>query len=286
MKELNRTSCGRSISLKLALAGLLVAGGVAGSAEAFEFRCRFVERVGNIDVVLQGNIIDASSRVARNIRLQFGVFDDAAGPAPAGGFVGWNVGTLAVSSSTGNSDERRNPGRLSPFNFASGATSNGNPPLPGGDPFTMLTEIDATLGTQSPIWQCDANGVPPLQPAATVRGLNTYVSVYAFSIDPIGNMGVNYTVTAGGNLIAATDWREVGSPTAPDCGDPADPSDDVPGSVTYAPFPVAPRAFTCILDVRIPGPGAAALMVLGGLAGARRRRLRAMGLHECVISDS
>jgi hypothetical protein len=256
---------------KLALFGILAVAGAASSANAFEFRCRFVERIGNQDVVLAGNTIDATDGAVHNIRLQFGVFDDGAGAAPAGGFVGWNVGTLTVSGAASNSDERRNNGRLSPFNFASGPNSNGNPPLPGGDPFTMLTEIDATLGTQSPIWQgCDANGNPVPQPPAVTRGINSFVSVFAFSIDP--NAGASdYTVTAGGNLIGATEWRTVGTPTPPDCSDPNDPQ---PGSVTYAPFPTAPQAFTCVLNVHaaIPAPGAAALLGLGGLIAGRRRR--------------
>jgi uncharacterized protein (TIGR03382 family) len=82
----------------------------------------------------------------------------------------------------------------------------------------------------------------------------------------------SYTVTAAGNLIAATSWLPVGGPTPPDCGDPADPADDTPGSVTYAPFPTAPEAFTCVLIVEIPGPGTASLVGLGGLLVSRRRR--------------
>ena len=243
-------------------------------ADAFEFRCRFVERVGNTDVVLPGNDIVPSAGLPRNIRMQIGVFDDAAGPAPAGGFVGWNVGTLTVSGSLTNSDERRNPGRLAPFNFAPGPNANGNPPAPAGDPFTMLTEIDATLGTQSPVWVCDAQGMAPPQPSATVRGRNTYVSVFAFQIDPIANYQ-GYTVTAGGNLIAASGWQAVGTPQPPDCGDPLDPSDDVAGSVTYAPVPLTPQAFSCVLNVRpIPAPGAAIVLGLGGMAATRRRRNR------------
>ncbi|MGE3109500.1 MAG: hypothetical protein AB7G11_16165 [Phycisphaerales bacterium] len=258
---------------KLALFGILAVAGAAGSAEAFEFRCRFVERVGNTDVVLAGNTIDATNGLARRIRIQFGVFDDAAGAAPAGGFVGWNVGTLAVSGAASNSDETRTPGRLAPFNFGPGPNANGNPPLPGGDPFTMLTEIDNTLGTQSPIWVCDANGNAPPQPAALVRGLNTFVSTFEFTINPADMGASSYTVTAGGNLIGATEWRTVGNPTPPDCGDPADPADDVPGAVTYAPFPTTPQAFNCVLNVEIiPGPGSAALLGLGGLLAARRRR--------------
>ena len=257
---------------KLALFGILAVAGAATSANAFEFRCRFVERVGTTDVVLANNTISSDGTI-RNIRVQFGVFDDAAGVAPAGGYVGWNVGTIAVSGPVDNSDERRNPGRLSPFNFAAGPNSNGNAPLPAGDPFTMLTEIDNTLGTQSPTWVCNADGTIPPQPAATVRGRNTFISTFAFSIDPSSPGFAAYTVTIGGNCIGADSWLPVGNPSAPDCGDPSDPADDVAGAVTYAPFPTAPRAISCVLNVvPIPAPGAAALLGLGGLLAARRRR--------------
>jgi len=253
---------------KLALFGILAVAGAASSANAWHFEVRFVERVGSTDTVIAGNTIDASvNRGVRNIRIQFGVFDDADGAAPAGGYVGWNVGTLAVSGAADNSDERRNSGRISPFNFAGGANSNGNPPAPAGDPFSMLSEIDATLGTQSPFWGFNADGMALPQPNAAVRGINSFVSVYAFSIDPRDDASAaGYTVTAGGNLIAATEWRAIGTPTPPD------EETQTPGSVTYAPFPTTPQAFSAVLNVLIPGPGSAALLGLGGLLAARRRR--------------
>ncbi len=254
------------------LLALAVVAGAAASANALTFECRFVERVGNTDVVLAGNTIDATNLLPRRIRMQFRVVDDASGPAPAGGFVGQNVGSLTVSGSASNSNETRTSGRIAPFNFAGGVNANGNPPLPGGDPFTMLTDIDNTLGTASPTWVCAADGSVPAQPAAPVRGRNAFVSIYEFTIDP--NAGAeSYTVTAAGNLIAAESWLVVGSANAPDCGDPSDPADDVAGSVTYAPFPTAPVPYTCVLNVNIvPAPGAAALLGLGGLLVARRRR--------------
>ena len=245
---------------------------ICGSANAFEFRCRFVERVGNQDVPLSnGNFLNATAGVARNIRFQVGVFDNAAGPAPAGGVLGWNVGTLTVSGPENNSVERRNPGRLAPFTFSQHPNANGNPPAPAGDPFTMLTEIDATLGTQSPVWVCDAQGNAPPQPAARVRGLNTFVPVYAFQVRP-GNLVGLYTVTAGGNLIAANDWQAVGTPLAPDCGNPLDPSDDIAGNVTYAPLPTSPQSFSCVLFVNIPSPGAGTVLLFGTMIARRPRR--------------
>jgi len=257
------------------LLALALVAGAASSASALTFECRFVEQTGSAAgafTVLPNNTIDASNGNPRRIRLQFRVVDDAQGAAPAGGFVGQNVGTLTVSGATNNSDERRTPGRISPFNFAGGVNSNGNPPLPGGDPFTMLTDIDNTLGTQAFAWNCDARGNPPPQPQPVSRGRNTFVSVYEFTIDPNLPGASSYTVTAGGNLIAATSWNTVGTPTMPDCGDPSDPSDDVGGSVTYAPFPTNPVAYSCVLQVNVPAPGAAALLGLGGLLVARRRR--------------
>jgi MYXO-CTERM domain-containing protein len=262
------------------LLALALVAGAATSANALTFECRFVEQTGPAAgnfVVLPGNVIDATNGAPRRIRMQFRVVDDGMGPAPAGGFVGQNVGTLTVSGAAGNSQERRTNGRISPFNFAGGANSNGNPPPAGGvnagdaagADWEMLTDIDNTLGTQAFAWGCDASGNPLPQPQAVVRGRNTFVSIFEFTINPIDVGGSNYTITAGGNLIAATSWLPVGNPTAPDCSDPDNP---VNGSVTYAPFPTAPTPYSCVLSVTVPAPGAAALLGLGGLLVARRRR--------------
>jgi hypothetical protein len=254
---------------KLALFGILAVAGVAASANAYEFRVRFVERVGSADVEIEnGNRITTGIGEERRIRVQFGVFDDAAGAAPAGGYLGWNVGTIAVNGGlggVGNSDEFRNSsagvhngvGRLSPFNFA--PASGGANGLPAGDPFEALTAIDNTLGQQAFVWTF---GNP--QPTPVIRGLNTWVSTFEFSVVP--NVGANnYTIDFGGNVIAALEWRPVGEPVPPE-----DP--DNPGSVTYAPFADAPRAFSATLNVIVPAPGAAALLGLGGLVAIRRRR--------------
>src|SRR5262245_4151212 len=110
------------------LLGVLAVAGAASCAHAFEFRCRFVERVGTTDTVVPNNTLETAPGTPHRIRIQFGVFDDANGAAPAGGFVGWNVGTISVSRAADNSQDRRTPGRLTPFNFALGPNSNGNPP--------------------------------------------------------------------------------------------------------------------------------------------------------------
>lgn len=260
---------------KLSLICIALITATSTSAGAWEFRCRFVERVGTVDVPLPDDTIDASNGNVRNIRIQFGVFDDASGPAPAGGFIGWNPGSLLVSGPEGNSDERRNPGRISPFNSGGGPSPKTViPPGSSADPFTELHGINATIGLQSPIWVCPPDQSVPPPPPAPVRGRNTFVSVYAISINP--NPGaVDYTITASGALLAAIDWQIVGTPVPPDCGDPVDPADDIPGSITYAPFTAPAREFSCTLNVNVPSPpGATVLIFVGGVALLRRGRRR------------
>lgn len=245
----------------------------AGAAEAFEFRCRFVRRVGNVNEVIPDNILTGTGTALVSLRMQIGVFDDASGPAPAGGVIGWNVGTFSVSGSIGNSENRRNPGRLNPFRYSGGPNANGYPALPSGDPFTSLTEIDAPLGTQSPLWMCDAQGVAPPQPPAPVWGRNTFVSIFAITTQATAD-SIPYTITAGGNLLSTAQWIPIGTPQAPDCGDPLDPSDDIPGAVTYSPISLPPQGFTCLLEIIpfVPAPGAAVLFAFAGFAASRRRR--------------
>src|ERR1700752_239903 len=103
----------------------LAVGSAACAAHGFEFRCRFVERVGSTDTVITGNALVSEPGAPHRIRIQFGVFDDEVGPAPAAGFIGWNVGTIVVSGDAANSQDRRTPGRFAPFNQLEGGP-NGN----------------------------------------------------------------------------------------------------------------------------------------------------------------
>src|SRR5262249_38067495 len=81
---------------------------------AWEFRCRFVDGAGSVATPLANDTIDASDLQPHRIRLQFGVFDNDDGPAPAGGFIAWQ-GSITVSGTPQNSRERRTPGLLNPF---------------------------------------------------------------------------------------------------------------------------------------------------------------------------
>ena len=258
---------------KLALFGILAVAGIATSANAFVVRAQWVFRVGpggdsTFTAVPAGGIV-ATPGTAYRLRLQFGVFDDASGAAPAGGYIGWNLGTLNATGGTNT----RTSGRIAPFNFAPNPPGNG---LPSADPWTALTAIDNTLGTQGtgspgfPAWVCNADGTVPPAPAATVRGVNAFISTYEITSVAGSN---NYSITAGGNTVVASGWGTIGTPTPPDCGDPADPSDDIPGSILYAPMTLAPiTGLNAVVNFVVPAPGAAALLGLGGLVAIRRRR--------------
>lgn len=232
----------------------------ASPALAFHIEMRWVERTGTIDRVIGGDgaIATFAPGTSHRIRVQFGVFDDAQGPAPAGGDIGWNIATLAASGG----ENRRTNGRISPFNFAPNPPGNG---LPSQDPFTSLAAIDNTLGLQAPAWGCGADGLPLPMPLPTIRGLNVFVSTFELTTQTGNN---TYAITLGGNTVVASGWGIIGAPTAPDCEFP-----DPPGSVVYAPMTLPPSPIAAALLIVVPGPGSGALVCALCLRSLRRRRL-------------
>ncbi|MBC7771082.1 MAG: hypothetical protein H7210_01175 [Pyrinomonadaceae bacterium] len=235
-------------------------------AWGWHFDYRFIERVGTTDTVVgNGATFPATPGAIRRLRIQFGVFDDATSAAPAGGFIGWSLGTITDSGGVHN---QRTPGRLANFDFIVGG--NGSP---ASDPFQFLTAVDASLGPQTFNWDIDANGMIPPMPAPTIRGLNTFVSVFELSTTP----GLSsYTITVGGSLFAASSWAVFASTPPSNNNTPMVPGDDTPGSVSYAPTPLPPQAFVLpplVLNIQVPAPaGGVALATLAALAGTRRRR--------------
>jgi hypothetical protein len=237
---------------RLVLPAFLLTG--AASAHAYEFRFRWVERVGDADVVIGGSgaSFDITSNTGpHRLRLQFGVFDDAAGAAPLGGLIGWTNGSLNVSGPDANSRDRRTPGRLVPFTYPMTPNANGNPPPAGGlagpdddgFDFQVLTEISAGFAIQSYIWTCGPDGIPLPQPAPIAIGRNEYASVYEITTDPIDAGAQNYTITAAGDLLAASSWHTYGDGVPPDC------ANGIIGYVSYGPVALPPRPFSAFLNV-------------------------------------
>jgi len=220
-------------STVLAVAALVAA---VSSVQAWEVRTRFVERVGNVDVVIQNGEIDGANGLARRIRLQVGVFDNASGPAPAGGI----FGTLDVAFDGVDAVGRRTPGRLPAFAFPAGG--NGEP---AADPFYFLTDIDATVGPQTIAWNC-SGGTPSPTPTHVIRGRNTFVSVMDFTVDQERHCGMAWFELAG-DVMVAQDWQVEGTPLPPVCKPPT------PGSVTYGPGALTAVPFNSRLTFIIGG---------------------------------
>lgn len=244
-----------------ALAGAV--GVIAGSAGA-DIQCRWVECVGGKEVPLEkpDPVLDISDGREREIRLQFGVFDDENGEAPAGGFIGWNMGVMMATGGI----NRRFPGRLEPFTSATGPLANGNPPLPDGDPFRRLTDIDATIGVQTPFWGFDDEGNPLPIPGPVIYGRNEFISVFGMTVQADDLEGESFTMEASGQVLAATDWTVIGTPTPPN------PETGEPGFVAYNPTQAPAQDIACLLVFFVPTPGAAAVLLgAGAMMGGRRR---------------
>lgn len=240
---------------------------LAEKGSAWEFRTRLVERVGNTDIPIANNILDATDVQPTRVRLQIGMFDDDSGPAPAGGLVGMVDGVIEVLGDPNNSDETRTPGRLAPFNQSNDPPDNGDPPLPGGDPFTVLTEINARFMLQAHPWLCGPDGQPLPMPQPTVRGLNSFVSIYEITVDPADVGSVDYAIRFSGSLVATTEWIFLHTPVPPECDPPT------PGFVTYVPLlPNDFGGFQSDLTVLVPAPGALCVGAPLWILALRRRR--------------
>lgn len=236
------------------------------AAHAFEYRVRWAERIGNVDVPLANNFLDASVGSHR-MRLQIGIFDNAAGEAPAGGIYGWTGGLVVQTPTPAYSTETRTPGRLGPFTSSTDPGANGNPPLPGGDPFEALTDIDATIGIQSLIWGFNDDGSPAPQPLPAIRGRNRFVSVFEITVLPISRDISGYYIRPSGLVRGASDWIPVGTPVPPD------PDSGTPGSIVYAPVLLDPGTVDARLFVYLgPTPGTASMFIAPLFVAARRRR--------------
>jgi hypothetical protein len=230
-------------------------------ASAYEIRARFSGRTGTKDPIADGMVYLPPGSLLR-IRAQFGIFDNGAEPVPDGGILGWTEGTIEQYGGIAT----RTPGRVAPFRASQDPNANGNPPLPDGDPFTRLTDINATLPDQVHTWGFDGSGDPLPMPLPTVRGRGSFVSIFEFTLLIPEDSTENFTVSIGGNALAATSWAVIGTPTPPD------PQTMTPGMVTYEPVATDPVPISAQLLVIVPGPGAATAILVPFIAALKRRR--------------
>jgi hypothetical protein len=203
-------------------------------ASAQELRVRFVERVGNVDIVLAGNVIHGTNHRSARIRLQMGIFDSQTGPAPEGGLVGWADGAIENARWPG----RRTPGRLGVFVLP----KDGNG-LPAEDPFERLTEIQAIEGRQPRAWECNGEDPEP-KPLPVIRGRNTFVSVFEVTLEISGCR--THTMTVSGDGVGALEWVPAEPPVVPECG-----LQPTPGEVVYEPSGTLDFPFSATLTALV-----------------------------------
>jgi hypothetical protein len=229
---------------------------------AWIFQTRFVERLAdNTDVPL-ADTVEFLPGSTHRIRFQAGVFDDANGPAPAGGYNGHTGGTV---DTFGGGTWTRTPGRLSPFIFFNGPSGNGNPPLPDGDPFSNLTTIDNAYVQHNVLWVCNGDEPDPMPPPV-VRGLNTFISTYEVTLTISQDQASDIRLVFGGNITAVDRWNVLPSTIPPDC------ENNIPGVVAYIAQLSNNRPDFSRELLIMPAPATATLALAGALGALSRRR--------------
>lgn len=260
MKDMRKSTPGaRRLAATL---GSIMCSMATAPASAYYYGVRFVERVGGSDLIL-GDSVTFLAGSTHRLRVQFGLFDDAAGPAPADGFVGWNSGSFDANFGSW----ARTPGRLDPFTFSQSPYSNG---VPQTDPFTHLEQIDNVIGSQALLWNCGPDGMPLPPPPPVIYGHNDYVSTFEATVTIPSDLEGPFQVAIGGNLIGLREWHyDPRLSAAPNC------ETGEPGYAFYIPLTLPAHEFTYIMQVNVivPGPGTAAC-ILAAIARSTRRARR------------
>lgn len=146
-----------------------------------------------------------------------------------------------------------------PFNF--------NPVGAGQSNGTSIMGIDAARNPIVNVLWLPGQPEPTDEPILT-QGNNQYYQTFRFTVtipDPTSFPWEIHIHTVGGMMQAIAGFTQLGS---------TEPDEDIPGQVTWSATSFvtdtdANASFTIRL---IPAPGAAALLGLGGLMAARRRR--------------
>lgn len=255
--------------MKKVLAVLAVAGLASSAmAQSFSFDARVALRQDHTNnstpTVLPGGVIELEAGT-HNLQVLFGAFN--AQGFTNGGLFNF-LGTVSVAdggAAIQRGTDGFGPGRRAPYNFgpADGATGQQSS-LSFDAARDLLTPV--TPGTITVPWNFG-------DPQPTGEGLaysgagapDTYHPGYRFSIVITDNTAREFELTIGGPMQAIRGW--FGTSVI----EPED--EETPGSVTFTPVLFVDGEASATFTIRvIPAPGAAALLGLGGLVAARRRR--------------
>ncbi len=274
--------------MKTVLCGIVAVAGLAASATAdvnwttnMQFVVTGPAGSGYSSTVIgagaQGPLVSVAG--VYSVTVQVGIFNltgQGAGQSNQGLFnwaargatTGFAAGeTLEVTPATS---------RIAPFGYGpstafGGAVVNGGTGL-DGNAVTAGSKIQASrdvAGGASAVW---AVGAPqPTGPTPGALGNDAFTNVFRFRINITSAVGSNVVTTFSGEAGPVIQW-------SPFNITPPDEELGEPGSVTFlgitAPTPNVLRPFTDagFTMPRVPTPGATALLGLGGLLAARRRR--------------
>ena len=238
--------------MKKMLGALVVLGvGAAASAQTFNGRVGFVSgHIAGSGPLLPGDYM-ATSLGTHQLQLAFGAFD-AQGFTNYGMF-NW-IGSITLSApgiTIGNAPGNRAPFTISPA--GNGVVG------PGG-----ITGIDTARNVIN-ITVPWPEGQPEPPPPTFTQGNNAFFNTFRFTITAT-QQTQPIVLTATGAMQAISGWTFIG-------GEPGEVATYTATSFVTDQMVSA----SLIVHTFIPGPGAAAVLCLGGLAAARRRRGSTIG---------
>lgn len=254
--------------MKKVLAVLAVAG-LASSAMAQSFDARAALRDDHtnsgVAEFLPGSVIEVNGAGTYSLQLLFGAFN-AQGFTNGGlfnfqGTISENDGGATLQRSTNGTGA----GRRAPYNFGPADGETGQHDSLSFDAARDLLS-SVTPGTITVPWNFGED--EPTGEGLAYQGAgapDSYHPGYRFSVVITDGTAREFDITVTGPMQAVSGWFGTSS---------IEPEDEeTPGSVTFTPVLFQNGTVSATFTIRvIPAPGAAALLGLGGLVAARRRR--------------
>lgn len=289
--------------MKKLLFGMVGVAGLAASASAvttWTTNLQFVKQgAGPVGSQPNGTIIPAGGALnllatgVYTFQVQVGIFNFASDQPNQTNRGLWDWTGNGTGTGLTNAGETlgltQGTSRQSPFNYGPatsfGGTLVGNSAINGIDASrdvaggaTQAWNFDTTTGTAGPM---------PTGPIGDGLGANAFTTVFRFTVNVTSTLaGPNIQINFAGSAGPILRWEVFGSnpPSFDDVDGSGDwtPGTDTPinGNVSYLGItrgvgeggPAAPYNTAGFTLTRVPAPGSLALLGLGGLIAARRRR--------------
>jgi len=270
--------------VKKLLYGIVGVAGLAASASAtvsWTTQIQFVKTNGPVGSQVNGTVVPALGLPllvtgTYTFTVQVGIFNlNSTNPNDSNhGLYDWTANGSATGLNAGETfSATQSNARVSPFNFGP-ATSFGGTNVGGNQINTIDAARDVSGGASAP-WNWDTNtnapGPQPTAPTVDNTGAGSFTNVYRFVVVVNSLGGANIVSTFAGSAGPILQWQHFGDNP---------PDDTTNGNVTFIGItrsqadggPLAAYQAASMTLIRVPAPGSLALLGLGGLVAARRRR--------------